>query len=353
MKNLLIITQKVDENDDHRGFFIDWLKEFAKKFEKVSVITIAKGSYTLPENIKIYSLGKEHGAFKIIQAMRFYWHLARLIPGSDGIFAHASAIFVIASWPFAFIYRKKIILWYLHRSVTLRLKLAEKFCYKIVTSTRESLNFKSGKIVESGHGVDIEKFKFDRKFNDFGSGPIEILSVGRISKIKNYETLIKAAQNLKDRGLMFKINIIGRPVMSYDFEYFEHLKKMVSDSGLKDFIEFTGFVPYSNIASYYKRADIFINLTPRGGIDKAVIEGMASGCITFVSNDVFEKYFGNFSSFLIFKHGDASNLVDKILNVLKLPDEKVKEISSFFQESILTNHNLPDTISRISSLFNL
>ena len=58
----------------------------------------------------------------------------------------------------------------------------------------------------------------------------------------------------------YQIGFVGHPIT--DKEYFEHLKKMVSDSGLKDFIEFTGFVPYSNIASYYKRADIFINLTP-------------------------------------------------------------------------------------------
>jgi len=40
---LLIVTQKVDINDDVLGFFHDWIKEFAKNCEKVTVICLGKG----------------------------------------------------------------------------------------------------------------------------------------------------------------------------------------------------------------------------------------------------------------------------------------------------------------------
>ena len=351
MKNLLIITQKVDKNDDHRGFFIDWLKEFAKNFDKVSVITVAEGLYTLPENIQIYSLGKERRTPKIIQALRFYWYLMRLVPGSDGIFAHASAIFVIASWPFAFIYRKKIILWYLHRSVNLKLKLAEKLCYKIATSTKESLNIKSKKITEIGHGIDTEKFKTQRNWDKALSEDLRILSVGRISKIKDYETLIKAAKILKDRGLNFKLKIIGRPVMDCDFEYFEQLKEMVSSLALKDFVEFTGFIPYSRIADYYKESDIFINLAPIGGIDKAVLEAMASGSLVLVSNAAFRNYFDGYSDKLSFDYQGPGSLAEKIISLSRLPPEEKKGISDFLARSVSQNHNLESLIKKLVDLF--
>lgn len=353
MRNLLIITQKVDENDDLLGFFVGWLREFSKRFDRVFVITLAKGEYELPANVFVYPLGKEKNNPKFVRTLRFYKFLFQLIPKSNGVFCHMSPIFAIMSWPITVIFRKRIILWYLHRSVTFRLRLAEKLVYKIATATKESLNLKSKKILELGHGIDVKRFRTERKWDSFISNQINILSVGRISKIKDYETLIRVAGTLRDRGLKFKIKIIGRPVMKDDFSYLDELKNLVKKFNLAEQIRFVGFIPYSQLPAYYKNNDIFVNLAPKGGLDKVVLEAMASGCITFVSNNAFEKYFGGFSSFLIFKHEDVTSLADKILNISKLPNEQAEKISTFLEGSVLMGHNLSDTISKISSLFNL
>ena len=71
MKNLLIITQRVDDGDDLLGFFVDWLREFSKKFDKVFVITLTKSHYDLPSNIHVYSLGKERNNSKIARVFNF------------------------------------------------------------------------------------------------------------------------------------------------------------------------------------------------------------------------------------------------------------------------------------------
>src|SRR3989338_1883437 len=212
--NLLIITREVNVEDDILGFFVEWIKEFSKYFDRVFVITLAKGSYQLPENVFVYSLGKEKGNSKIAMAFSFYKYLFQLVPKSSGIFAHTSATFVIASWPVAWMFRKKIILWYLHRSITVKLKIAEKLCYKIVTAAKESLvGFKRKKIIETGHGINVEKFRTERNWTN---GAVKILSVGRISKIKNYETLFRAALILKNKDIDFNIEVVGRPIMPPD-----------------------------------------------------------------------------------------------------------------------------------------
>ena len=108
-KNLLIITQRVDEQDDLLGFFVDWIREFSLHFEKVFVITLAKGKYQLPNNVFVYSLGKESNNSTIARIYNFYKYLFQLVPKSSNIFAHMSPIFVIASWPITRFYRKKII----------------------------------------------------------------------------------------------------------------------------------------------------------------------------------------------------------------------------------------------------
>ncbi|TSC88937.1 MAG: hypothetical protein G01um10142_559 [Parcubacteria group bacterium Gr01-1014_2] len=288
MKNILIITQKVDENDDLLGFFVGWLREFSKKFDKIFVITLGKGEYNLPANVFIYSLGKERGSNKISRFFNFYKLLFKLVPKSKGIFSHMSPIFAISSWPVAFLFGKKVFLWYLHRSLTFRLKIAEKLCSKILTADKGSLTIKSRKIIELGHGIDIEKFRTRRDWNDT----------------------------------------------------------------LENFIEFAGFVPYSQIADYYKEADIFINLAPKGGLDKAVLEAMAAGCLTLVANEVFKKYFGDFSQLLIFRYGNPDDLSQKIENLLELSKDELNNISNFLQGSVERSHNLFNTVDKISELFN-
>lgn len=345
MKNLLVIAQMVDENDDHRGFFISWLVGFSKKFDKVFVLTVAKGSYSLPKNVFVYSLGKEQGASKFVQILRFYRYLLKFLPKSCGIFAHASPIFVIASWPVAFILRKKIILWYLHRSVTFRLKLAEKLCYKIVTSTKESLKFFSNKIVETGHGIDVEHFRIKRDWAK--EDRLKILSIGRISKIKNYEILLKASKILRNEKIDFEVNIIGQPVMPLDFQYSVFLKSLKSDLNLDGVVKFDGFVPYNIIPNYYREANIFVGLTPDGGVDKALLEGMASGCIVLTSNNATRKYLGPYENELVFDYLNPSDLADKIITLSQLTSEGKEKISNFLVESVSRFHKLDNLISQI------
>lgn len=349
MRNLLIIAQKVDQDDDLLGFFIDWIIEFSKNFEKVFVITLLAGNYNLPTNVEVYSLGKENHASKLRQLARFYKLLFQLVPRSNGIFAHMSPIFAVAAWPVSFIFGKKIILWYLHRSITLKLKLAEKLCFKIVTAAKESLNIKSKKIVEVGHGINIGLFKTERNWDNFGSGGLNMLSVGRISRIKNYETLIQAARILEEKSINFKLEIVGRPIMPSDFKYLEDIKGLISELGLENKIELVGFVPYNQIRDYYKKCDIFVNLTPIGGIDKVVLEAMASGALVLVSNEAFRKYIGSYD--LIFKYQDPTNLADRIVSLINTSSREVKSISDFLTKSVSEHHDLNRTIEKICKLY--
>lgn len=348
VKNLLIITQKVDEQDDLLGFFVGWLREFSKKFNKIFVITLFKGRYNLPENVLVYSLGKEKGTIRFLRYPNFYRLLFKLVPKSDIIFAHMSPIFAVASWPVAEVFRKKIILWYLHRSVTPRLKLAEALCYKIATADRESLNIKSKKILEVGHGIDVSFFRTSRSFS---SNKLDILSIGRISPIKNYETLIRAARILKNRGLNFKIKIIGQPVMKNDFPYFESLKNLVSELNLNEYIQFVGFIPYSNMPKFYREADLLVNLAPQGGLDKVVLEAMASGLAVIISNQAFKKYLTPHQEALIFEYNNEKSLAEKIVNFYNFDFQKKKEISEKLYQSVLENHNLANLTERLALLY--
>ncbi|PIR41800.1 MAG: hypothetical protein COV30_01235 [Candidatus Yanofskybacteria bacterium CG10_big_fil_rev_8_21_14_0_10_37_15] len=345
MKNLLIISQKVDEGDDLLGFFIDWIREFSKNFNKVFVISLLARDFKLPDNVYVYSLGKENGASKLLQAIRFYKFLIKLTPKVSGVFAHMSPVFVIAAWPVTFIFRKKIILWYLHRSVTLRLRIAGKLCYKIVTAAKESLRFKNKKIIETGHGISVDKFKAERNWPEKKT---RILSVGRISKIKNYNVLLKAVEILRGENVVFNVKIVGQPIMKNDFFYLEYLKSLKERLHLDSLVEFVGSVSYERIPEFYKDSDIVVGLTPDGGVDKTILEGMASGCLVLTSNTVNKKYFGLYENEFVFNYGDERDLAEKLESLINLSSNEKKERSEFLIRSVYEHHRLENTINRIS-----
>ncbi len=346
---LLVITQKVDEKDDLLGFFVDWLREFAKHFEHVSVIALGVGSYELPKNVAVYSCGKERGMRRPFRWARFLWLLIVLIPRSSGIFAHMSPAFALTAWPMAAITGKKVVLWYLHRSVTLKLKLSELLCHRIVTADVESLGITSKKVIAVGHGIDMERFRTTRDWTH--GGTFKIVSIGRISPIKNYETLLAAVQKLKLANSNFHVRIIGRPVMRGDNEYLGKLQELSKQLSISDIVQFVGFVPYDEIADEYKAADAVVGMTPHGGIDKAILEGMASGALTLTSNDVMKKYLGDFTEELLFPYGNGDILAAKLRFLIELPLHAKSELSKFLVESVSRHHDIHTTIGEITQLF--
>ena len=90
--NVLICTQKVDKNDPILGFFHDWVIGFAAKYDYVTVICLFEGEHDLPENVKVFSLGKEKGASKVAYLMRFYKYIWSKQTEYDVVFVHMNQI---------------------------------------------------------------------------------------------------------------------------------------------------------------------------------------------------------------------------------------------------------------------
>src|SRR4030042_726009 len=171
---LLILTQKVDINDDVLGFFHGWIEEFAKHCEKVTVICLYRGQYDLPENVRVLSLGKEsirtaqnsseraHPNFfnkiysRIFYLLRFYKYIWRERKNYDVVFVHMNQVYVILGGLFWKFQGKKIGLWYTHKQVNLSLHLAEKIADYIFTASEKSFRIRSRKKMFLGHDRDID-----------------------------------------------------------------------------------------------------------------------------------------------------------------------------------------------------
>ena len=204
--NLLIITQKVDPNDQLLGFFIGWIKEFAKTFKTVTVLCLEKTNHNLPNNVRIISLGKDKNKSKLHQLFNFYRAIATL--EYDVVFVHMNPIWMVLGGLYWRLMGERAFLWYTSKGVTLKLKIAEILARGVLTASSESFRLHSKKVVVTGHGIDTKLFKPDptKKIND---DKLRILSVGRIASVKNYGVLIDAAKILKDIGVKFLVTIVG------------------------------------------------------------------------------------------------------------------------------------------------
>ena len=343
---LLIITQKVDINYDNLGSFHNWLEKMAEKAD-IFVIANYVGQYDLPKNVKVFSPGKERGVGRLVKILKYQWFLLKLLPKSDGIFFHMCPEYVLGAHLWPKIFRKKTLLWYTHKSVNWKLRLAEKLTDKIFTASKESFRLPSKKLEITGHGIDVEKFKPAETKKD--GSKFKIISVGRISPVKNYEIMINMAEILKNKdfsaqggsALGWEIKIAGAPILENDKKYFEKLKNLIKEKKLDGIVEFVGPISNKYIAEFYQSGNLFINLSDTGSLDKAIIEAMACGLKILTSNEAFKDILKEDN--IVDKNPE--NIAGKIINLAKT------ERNYSLIEYVAKNHNLDNLVEKIIKQF--
>lgn len=334
---LLVVTQKIDKQDENLGSFHRWIEEFAKYAESVTVITGAMGPYTFPANVAVHTLGPKGN---LIRRLWRFWELfSRHYAKADAVFFHMIPEFVLAAAPFLLSQKRPSGLWYVHKSVTWRLKLAERIIYYIFTASALSFRLPSKKVIYTGHAIDTELFKLSSPPRSQG---IKLLTVGRISPVKELETIIQAAAILKETwGKSFSLSIVGGPLMPRDEEYLVTLKKLVKEKNLESYVHFHGPRPYTEISALYHEHDVFISMSTTGSLDKAVLEAMASGLTVVVGNEAFREILP--AQYFI-EHRTPEFLAERIK---ALGDENRPNMA--LREIVVGQHGLQKTIQTIVS----
>jgi glycosyltransferase involved in cell wall biosynthesis len=96
-----------------------------------------------------------------------------------------------------------------------------------------------------------------------------VLGVGRMSRQKDFPTLIRAMDRLHDRREEVRLVIAGKgPAI-------EDLRELVSRLGLDDVVDLPGYV--ENVYAYLGRADVFALSSIREGLPTVLIEALACG----------------------------------------------------------------------------
>ncbi len=338
--NILIVTQKVDKHDDNLGFFHGWIQEFARQFEKVTVIALSEGEHHLPGNVSVFSLGKEKKISRLLYLKNFFHLIRSNRRDYDVVFVHMNPIYVTLGFFLWKFWRKKIGLWYMHKHSDMKLRLAELLADIILTGSKESFRLASKKVRVVGHGIDTDRF-IPKQSDTSKKENISILTVGRITPVKNVALMIETAKILRNRKVSFTMTIAGLPQTDRDRKYFAELNERVVSYALEKQVVFIGAILNKDLPTFLQAGDIFLNFGDNGSLDKAVLEALACGLQVITSNEAFK----DIMPVSAFVPKDASIIAQSIIKNVAQP------VDPSLREYVVKNHNLNKLIGKIASLY--
>jgi len=135
----------------------------------------------------------------------------------------------------------------------------------------------------------VDKAIFAGRLRKSASVAINIISVGAIRSQKNYLLFVDIAKILAMNKINFVVNIAGDNVnFSYDENklYYENMLEIINREGLGDYIKFIGGVNQNELTDIIGGADLAVFPSLSESFGKAMLETVASGLPTVLSNSV-------------------------------------------------------------------
>jgi len=200
-------------------------------------------------------------------------------------------------------------------------KMIIKFLLKIVYKKADLIianSNKTAKDLSDFYGLktkgiyppSFSRKNFNKKFK-YKNKVFDLLTVGRLSREKGFNTLIEALSNIKSKN--FRLLIIG------DGPEKDNLKRQVKEKKLNKQIIFLG--AKKDVDQYFKKSDLFINSSLFEGFPNVVVEALSFGIPVICSNSYggIGEILNNGKYGYIFKNNDITDLTTKIEFFFKNP----------------------------------
>ena len=339
---LLICTQKVDKNDSVLGFFHRWIEEFSKHCETVTVICLEKGQYSLPNNVKVLSLGKEHGVSRMKYIFRFYKYILKYRNEYDFVFVHMNPEYVVLGGIFWKLWNKKVSLWYNHKFGNYKAKLSKYFVDRIFYTSKYSFfsNIKKSRIMPVGIDINLfSKKNINLKENT-------ILYCGRISKIKRIGLLVEILNILVNREKQnLYLDFVG-DFLENDMFYKNTLLTSIKTYNLNNNIRFLGIADYFKLPKIYSQYPLVINLTNSGSLDKVIFEALSCESPVMAINNSVKHIL---PEVLFLENDNINYIVNKIKKYFEIGLNYEELESASFK--VKKEHSLKNCINKVMDFY--
>jgi colanic acid/amylovoran biosynthesis glycosyltransferase len=191
--------------------------------------------------------------------------------------------------------------------------------------------------------IDATKFLY---VEDRNNPIIEILTVARLTWIKDIPNTLFALKKLKDSGIKFNYQIIG------DGDEFEHLIFEIHQLGLREEVKLLGKKSQDEIIKYLSQADIYVQFSLMEGFCNSVLEAQSAGCITIVSDAAAlkENIVVNETGFVV-ERRNSDLLCKCILEAIKLSPDERKKMTSRASKRVQKEFNLENQMALFKQFY--
>lgn len=302
--------------------------QFAEEGINVSLVTGASVSsdfYTTPSNVNRFDLGFNYSCSRLF---RFFEEVRRLKLIVDAVNRTSPDILIGSTADFAirvgFLKRLRLIpksigvigcehnTYFAIKSLPKR--LIRSFSYRgldrlVVLTAREFRNYKKIKenLVQINNPLGVSGPCQEKVLNK----PPKLLAVGRLTKQKGYERLLKVCDTLSRRGLDFHLNILG------DGELLNTIQDEISRFNLTGKVTLLG--NKKDVDKYYQAADVFVMTSYWEGLPMVIPEAMSFGlpivcfdCETGPREILFDGKYG-----VLVKDDDIEEYVNRLGFLIK------------------------------------
>lgn len=219
------------------------------------------------------------------------------------------------------------------------IEIFEAFSYRnadfSLVASRHNLEY-----VQDKYSLDMNKISINYNFIDhqqFYDTDVEreekVVFVGRLSDEKNIFNLIKALE-----GLELPLEIYGSGPLE------DELTRLVNQQDLS--VKFMGNIANNQLPEVLNKAKYFALVSSHEGMPKALIEGMACGCVCIGTNVTGINEVILHNNGLLAKGISSKSIQEVFLKAKKLNNSEVTMLKRFAKEHIEKNFTLQNVFKK-------
>lgn len=201
---------------------------------------------------------------------------------------------------------------------------------------------KTGEIDVNKGTVVYNPVSFSGAYKSSISAAFTIIYVGRLEKVKNVETLLKAFSKMQNKAV--RLDIVG------DGREREFLERMAIDLNIRERVSFKGF--QKEPAQFIARADLFVLPSYSEGFGIAAVEAMFQKVAVLCSNvgGIPEFVHDNENGWL-FNPNDVEDLVSKLNMIILKNKVEIKRIGEQGYQDVKDQFTVKKYIENIENIY--